>query len=262
LVRAEDSWHTPDVPKTNYFDDTVAESYDETSADMFASDVLDPAVRFLADLAGAPGGEPAALEFGIGTGRIALPLSRKGVRVHGIDLSPEMVSRLQTKPGAGEIGVTVGDFATTRVDGTFRLVYLVWNTIMNLTTQDEQVACFQNAAAHLEPGGCFVVEVMTPQLQRLPPGETVQPFHVSATRLGFDKYDIASQSLVSHHYWIDGDHARVMSIPFRYVWPAELDLMARLAGMRLRGRWSGWKGESFTSDSATQVSVWEKTAER
>jgi hypothetical protein len=244
------------MQKRNYFDEPVATRYDETSADMFEPEVLDPAVRFLAALAG----DGAALEFGIGTGRIALPLSRRGVRVHGIDLSREMLSRLQAKPGAGEIGVTVGDFATTRVEGMFRLVYLVWNTIMNLTTQEDQVACFQNAAAHLEPGGCFVVEVMTPQLQRLPPGETVQPFLVSPTRLGFDAYDIASQSLVSHHYWIDGDRARVMSIPFRYVWPAELDLMARLAGMRLRGRWGGWQGERFTSDSTTHVSVWEKSA--
>jgi SAM-dependent methyltransferase len=245
------------VPKTNYFDEPVAERYDETSADMFEPDVVEPAVRFLADLAG----DGAALEFGIGTGRIALPLSKRGVRVHGIDLSPAMVEQLQAKPGAGEIGVTVGDFATTRVDGTFRLVYLVWNTLMNLTMQDEQVACFQNAAAHLEPGGCFVVEVMVPQLQRLPPGETVQPFLVSPTRLGFDEYDLASQGLVSHHYWIDGDHARVISIPFRYVWPAELDLMARLAGMTLRGRWGGWQREPFASDSTSHVSIWEKTAE-
>jgi SAM-dependent methyltransferase len=245
------------VPKTNYFDEPVAERYDETSADMFEPDVVEPAVRFLADLAG----DGAALEFGIGTGRIALPLSKRGVRVHGIDLSPAMVEQLQAKPGAGEIGVTVGDFATTRVDGTFRLVYLVWNTLMNLTMQDEQVACFQNAAAHLEPGGCFVVEVMVPQLQRLPPGETMQPFLVSPTRLGFDEYDLASQGLVSHHYWIDGDHARVISIPFRYVWPAELDLMARLAGMTLRGRWGGWQREPFASDSTSHVSIWEKTAE-
>lgn len=255
-MRSANPWHTPIVPKRNYFDDAVASRYDETSADMFELDVVEPAVRFLADLAG----DSAALEFGIGTGRIALPLSRRGVRVHGIDLSPAMIERLQVKPGAGEIGVTVGDFATARVDGTFRVVYVVWNTIMNLTTQDEQVACFQNATAHLESGGCFVVEVMVPQLQRLPPGETVQPFHVSPTRLGFDEYDAASQGLVSHHYWISGDRARVQSFPGRYVWPAELDLMARLAGMTLRGRWGGWKGEPFTSDSTTHVSLWEKTA--
>jgi SAM-dependent methyltransferase len=257
-VLAEKPWHTPVVPRKNYFDEAVAARYDETSADMFEPDVVEPAVRFLADLAG----DGAALEFGIGTGRIALPLSRQGVRVQGIDLSPAMIERLQAKPGAGEIGVTVGDFATTRVDGTFRVVYVAWNTIMNLTTQNEQVACFQNAASHLEPGGCFVVEVMVPQLQRLPPGETVQPFQVSPTRLGFDEYDIASQGLISHHYWISGDRARVESVPFRYVWPAELDLMARLAGMTLRGRWGGWKGEPFTDDSTSHVSVWEKSVQR
>ncbi|MBV9280302.1 MAG: class I SAM-dependent methyltransferase [Chloroflexi bacterium] len=247
------------MPKKNYFDEPVAARYDETSADMFEPGVVEPIVGFLAGLAGAPRGYPAALEFGIGTGRIALPLSGRGVRVHGIDLSPAMIERLQAKPGAGAIGVTVGDFAATRVEGTFRVVYVIWNTIMNLTAQDEQVACFQNAAAHLESGGCFVVEVMVPQLQRVPPGETVQPFLVSPTRLGFDEYDIASQGLVSHHYWIDGDRARVELFMGRYVWPAELDLMARLAGMTPRGRWGGWRGEPFTSDSTTHVSVWEKT---
>lgn len=242
------------MPKTNYFDEPVAARYEETSAEMFAPDVVEPAVDFLADLAG----DGAALEFGIGTGRIALPLSRRGVRVHGIDLSAAMIERLQEKPGAGGIAVTVGDFATTRVDGTFRVAYVVWNTIMNLTTQDEQVACFRNAAAHLKPGGCFVVEAMVPELQRLPPGETAKPFLVSPTRLGFDEYDIATQGLTSHHYWFEGNRARVESYPGRYVWPAELDLMARLAGMAIRGRWSGWKGEPFTSDSTTHVSVWEK----
>jgi hypothetical protein len=156
--------------------------------------------------------------------------------------------------------VTVGDFATTTVAGRFSLAYLVFNTINNLTTQDEQVACFQNVAAHLEPGGCFVVEVGVPALQRLPPGETVRAFHLSATRLGFDEYDVASQGLVSHHYSIVDGRLEVGSIPFRYVWPAELDLMARLAGMTLRERWSDWKREPFTSDSTGHVSVWEKAA--
>jgi hypothetical protein len=242
------------VPKKNYFDEPVAACYDETSAEMFAPAIVDPAVRFLADLTG----DGAALEFGIGTGRIALPLSRNGVRMHGIDLSSAMIERFQEKPGAEDIGVTIGDMATTRVEGTFRVVYVVWNTIMNLRTQEEQVACFQNAAAHLEPGGWFVVEVMVPELQRLPLGETVKPFQVSPTRLGFDEYDIASQGLVSHHYWIDGDRVRVESYPGRYVWAAELDLMARIAGMTLKERWGGWQGEPFTGDSATHVSVWEK----
>jgi SAM-dependent methyltransferase len=213
-------------------------------------------VRFLADLAG----DGAALELGIGTGRIALPLSRRGVRVHGIDLSPSMVARLRAKPGADDIGVTIGDFATTRVAGTFRLAYLVYNTIMNLTTQDEQVECFRTVAAHLEVGGCFAIEVMVPALQRLPPGETVRAFTVTPTRLGFDEYDIRSQILVSHHYRVVDGQLDVFSAPFRYVWPSELDLMARLAGLTLRERWSGWDREPFTSESATHVSVWEKPA--
>jgi SAM-dependent methyltransferase len=223
---------------------------------MFEPAAIDPAVSFLADLAG----EGAALELGIGTGRIALPLSQRGVRVHGIDLSPAMVERLRAKPGADDVGVTIGDFATTKVAGTFRLAYLVYNTITNLTTQDEQVRCFHNVAAHLEPGGCFAIEVFVPSLQRLPPGETVRAFHLSPTRLGFDEYDIARQILYSHHYWVVGDRLEIFSAPYRYVWPSELDLMARLAGMALRERWSDWNREPFTSDSTTHVSVWEKTA--
>ena len=236
----------------DYFGEEVAAWYDESSADMFELAAVDPVVEFLAELTG----EGAALELGIGTGRIALPLARRGVRVHGIDLSTAMVARLRAKPGAEDVGVTIGDFATTTVDGTFSLAYLVFNTINNLTTQSEQVACFRNVAAHLEPGGCFVIEVMVPELQRLPPGETVRPFDVSPSHLGFDEYDIANQGLISHHYWpLDGRQA---STPFRYVWPSELDLMALLAGMTLRGRWSGWKREPFTSESTKHVSVWEK----
>ena len=240
------------------FGEHVAAGYDESAADMFEPAVVDPAVDFLAGLAGHGG----ALELGIGTGRIALPLARRGLRVHGIDLSEAMVARLRAKPGAERIGVTIGDFATTTVEGRFSVAYLVFNTIMNLTTQEEQVACFQNVAAQLEPGGCFVVEVMVPALQRLPPGETVRAFTVSATRLGFDEYDVASQGLISHHYSVVDGKLDVVSMTFRYVWPSELDLMARLAGMTLRERWSGWKREPFTSDSTSHVSVWEKTAPR
>jgi SAM-dependent methyltransferase len=243
------------VPKI-YFDERIAKGYDAGSADMFEPAVVDPAVSFLAELAGTG----AALELGIGTGRIALPLSQRGVRVHGIELSPAMVAQLRAKPGADAIGVTIGDFATTRVDETFTLAYLVYNTIENLTTQDEQVQCFQNVAAHLEPGGCFVIEVEVPALQRLPPGETVRAFHVSPTRLGFDEYDVAAQGVVSHHYWVGDGQLGVFSQPFRYVWPSELDLMARLAGMTLRERWSSWKREPFTSESTIHVSVWEKAA--
>jgi SAM-dependent methyltransferase len=222
---------------------------------MFRPEVVDPAVDFLAGLAG----DGAALELGIGTGRIALPLAARGVRVQGIDLSEAMVTRLRAKPGGANVPVTIGDFATTKVDGTFSLAYLVFNTISNLTTQDEQVACFENVAAHLEPGGCFVIEIEVPGLQRLPHGERFAVFHVGDTHVGIDEYDVVSQGLVSHHLQQTGDGTfRRSSGPFRYVWPSELDLMARIAGMRLRERWAGWKREPFTSESRKHVSVWEK----
>jgi SAM-dependent methyltransferase len=241
------------VPE-DHFGERVAERYDESSADMFDPAVVDPAVDFLAGLAG----DGAALELGIGTGRIAVPLARRGVRVHGIDLSEAMIAKLREKPGGEEIPVTIGDFATTKVDGTFLLAFVVFNTLMNLRTQDSQVACFKNVAAHLQPGGRFVVEVMLPELQRLPRGETFLPFDVSPGHLGLDEYDLANQGLISHHYYpAEGDYA---TFPGRYVWPAELDLMARLAGMTLRERWSGWQREPFTSDSTKHVSVWEKLA--
>jgi SAM-dependent methyltransferase len=248
-------WQSACMPK-DFFSGRVAERYDEWTAEMFEPAAVDPVVDFLADLAG----DGAALELGIGTGRIALPLARRGVRVHGVDLSETMVAKLHAKPGGAEIDVTIGDFATATVDRAFSVAYLVFNTIMNLTTQDQQVACFQNVAAHLEPGGCFVVEVGVPELQRLPPGETFRAFTVSGTRLGFDEYDVASQGLISHHYRVVDGELDVWSLPFRYVWPAELDLMARVAGMTLRERWSGWEREPFTSDSTQHVSVWEKVA--
>ena len=241
------------MPK-NYFDERIAKGYDTRWANLFDPAVLDPAVDFLADLAGAS----AALELGIGTGRIAIPLSRRAVRVHGIELSPEMVAQLRAKPDTEGIAVTIGDFATTTVDGSFKLAYLVRNTIMNLTTQDEQVECFRNVAAHLEPGGCFVIEVNVPQLQRLPPGETIRAFAVTPTHLGFEEFDVATQIAYSHHYWVKDGKVETFSAPFRYVWPSELDLMARLAGLTLRERWSGWKREPFTGDSRSHVSVWEK----
>jgi SAM-dependent methyltransferase len=237
-----------------YFDEPVAARYDESAAEMFDSTVVDPVVDFLAELAGAG----SALELGIGTGRIALPLAQRGVRVHGIELSKAMSARLQAKPGAEDIGVTIGDFATTTVNETFSLAYLVFNTIMNLTTQEQQVACFRNVATHLEPGGCFVVEAGVPELQRLPPGDTIRAFEVTDTKWGFDEIDVATQSLTSHHFELVDETVERLSIPFRYVWPAELDLMAQLAGMRLRDRWSGWKREPFTSESRQHVSVWEK----
>ena len=239
-----------------YFDERVATRYDESAAEMFDSAIVDPVIDFLVELAGSG----RALELGIGTGRIALPLAQRGVPVHGIELSKAMVARLRAKPDGGEIGVTIGDFATTTVDGTFSVAYLVFNTILNLTTQAAQVACFRNVAAHLEPGGCFVIEVGVPGLQRLPPGDTVRAFHVSETRWGFDEYDVAIQGLTSHHFEVVDGRVERFSAPFRYAWPSELDLMAQLAGMRLRERWSGWKREPFTSDSRKHVSVWEKRA--
>jgi SAM-dependent methyltransferase len=239
-----------------HFDESVAARYDESSAEMFDPGAIDPVVDLLVELAG----DGPALELGIGTGRIGLPLSQRGVRVHGIDLSRAMVERLQEKAGGEDIGVTIGDFATTGVDGSFSLAYLVCNTIMNLTTQAAQVACFRNVAAHLDAGGCFVIDVMVPQLRRIPPGETFHVFQASQDHWGIDEYDVAKQGLISHHFErVDGGVER-SSIPFRYVWPSELDLMAQIAGMRLRDRWAGWKREPFTGESEKHVSVWEKTA--
>jgi hypothetical protein len=170
-----------------------------------------------------------------------------------------MVRRLRAKRGAADGGVTIGDFATTRVPGTFRLAYLVFNTIMNLTTQDAQVECFRNVATHLEPGGCFVIEVGVPDLRRLPPGETVRAFTVTPDYVGFDEYtDLVNQTMYSHHYRVAGDKLDVFSVPFRYVWPSELDLMARLAGMTLGERWSDWKRQPFTAESTSHISVWQK----
>jgi SAM-dependent methyltransferase len=244
------------VTGDGYFDERVAARYDESSSEMFAREAVEPAVDFLAALAG----DGRALELGIGTGRIALPLAGRGVEVHGIDLSQAMVARLREKPGGEEIPVAIGDFATTRVDGAFSLAYLVFNTINNLTTQEEQVACFRNVATHLEPGGRFVIEVGVPELRRLPPGDTMHVFDASEGHWGIDEYDLVNQGLVSHHFSVvDGAIERV-SMPFRYVWPSELDLMAELAGMRLRERWSGWKREPFTGESRNHVSVWETPA--
>jgi len=242
------------VHDDGYFDEAVASNYDVSSEGMFDDAVIAPTVEFLAGLAG----EGRALEFGVGTGRIALPLRRRGVPVHGIDLSEAMVARLRAKPGADDVRTTIGDFSATRVEGSFSLVYLVYNTIGNLTTQAAQVACFRNAAAHLDPGGCFVIELQVPELQRLPPGETYRVFHVSPTHWGIDEFDVADQGLISHHYEVVDGRLRQVSMPFRYAWPAELDLMAQMAGMELRERWADWNREPFTSDSPKHVSVWQK----
>lgn len=240
-----------------YFDEPVAAGYDEDSADMFAPEAVEPAVDLLARLAG----DGRALELGVGTGRVALPLVRRGVPVHGIDMSRAMVARLRDKPGGDAVDVTIGDFATTRVDGTFSVAYLVFNTIMNLTTQDAQVECFRNVAAHLRPGGCFVIEVGVPDLRRLPPGQRVVPFRAERQRWAFDHYDTATQAMSSNYVDVADGRGHFRSIPFRYVWPAELDLMARLAGLRPRDRWEDWTGTLFTHESGQHVSVWEKPAD-
>ncbi|WP_314174440.1 class I SAM-dependent DNA methyltransferase [Streptomyces winkii] len=237
------------------WNERVAQEYDESSAFMYAPEVLDPTVDFLARRAG----RGPALEFAIGTGRVALPLSRRGIRVAGIEMSEPMLEQLRKKPGGSEIPVSVGDMASARAPGRFSLVYLVFNTITNLLSQDEQVECFRNAARHLEPGGRFVIEVGVPDLQRLPPGETAQPFHVGEHHLGFDTFDLARQRMVSHHYRIaDDGRADVFRSPHRFVWPSELDLMARLADLDLRERWADFHESPFTADSRSHVSVWQK----
>jgi SAM-dependent methyltransferase len=239
-----------------FFGEEVAGEYDDSSGSEFDPAVIAATIDFLAGLAG----EGRALELGIGTGRIALPLSARGVPVHGIDLSRAMVKRLRAKPGGEAIGVTIGDFATTRVDGPFALAFLVFNTIENLTTQAAQVACFANVAAHLDPGGRFVIECAIPDLRKLPFGEKAVVFDLSDDHWGIDEYDVANQGLISHHFTRVGDSIEYSSGPFRYVWPSELDLMAQAAGLRLTERWSDWRREQFTSESRKHISVWEKAA--
>ena len=237
------------------FDDWIATRYRKLWPELFSPEVLDPAVDFLVDL--SHGG--SALEFGVGTGRVAVPLNQRGIRVHGIELSEAMVSHLPQN-GDQSFTVTIGDFATTALNERFDLVYLLRNTITNLTTQDAQVQSFVNAAAHLKPGGCFVVENYIPALQRLPPGETTRVFAATPEHLGYEEYDLAAQLAVSHHTWlIDGEITR-FSTPHRYLWPSELDLMARIAGMSLRERYSDWHRVAFTAESTAHVSVWELAA--
>ena len=240
-----------------YFGDEVAARYDD-GGPMYDPALLQATTAFLADL--ADGG--SALEFAIGTGRVALPLAARGVPVHGIELSRAMVEQMRSKPGGDAIQVTIGDMATAEAPGagTYRLVYLVFNTIGNLTTQEAQVACFRNAAAHLAPGGRFVIEVGVPGLRRLPHGESHVVFDATEDHVGIDEYDVANQGLVSHHFSKRDGRWELSSVPFRYVWPAELDLMAELAGMRLRERWADWDREPYTSESTSHVSVWERRA--
>ena len=242
---------------TIVWDRELAEVYDQTYRAKFEPSVLGPMVELLAELArGGP-----ALEFGVGTGRVALALSARGISVHGLELSPDMAAQLLAKPGAGAVPVTIGDMTTTRVPGTFTLVYLVANTIMNVTTQDEQVAVFANAAAHLRPGGCFVVEVIVPQLRLVPPGQAARVFTLDPDHVGVETFDdVAGQIAWSHHWMEAGGRLVRHSAPYRYVWPSELDLMAKLAGLRLRDRWAAWDRAPFTADSQSQVAVFGKPA--
>lgn len=238
-----------------YFDAKLAASYD-ADLDRFNRRDLTPEVALLTHLAhGGP-----ALEFAIGTGRIALPLAATGMEVHGIELSEAMIAQLRAKPGGADLPVTRGDMVTTRLGRSFPLVFLVFNTITNLTTQDAQVACFQNAADHLSPGGRFLIEVSVPPLQRLPPGETLLAFDRSDAHWGVDEFDVVTQGFTSHHVTMTDRGAERFSLPLRYAWPAELDLMARLAGLTLEARWADFDQTPFTATSPRHVSVWQKPA--
>ena len=240
------------------FGEWVSQRYQSLWPELFDPSVVEPAVDFLTELVG----DGRALELGVGTGRIALPLSRRGVQVHGIELSEAMVAQLRQQAGGADIGVTLGNFTNAKAGGSFALGYLVRNTITNLTTQDEQIETFRNVASQLQPNGYFVIENYIPELRRLPPGETVRLFTATPTHVGFEEYDVAAQIAVSHHHWVVEGEFRTFSSAHRYVWPAELDLMARLAGMTLRERWSDWNREAFTSESRSHVSVWQKSHRR
>ncbi len=250
-MAAPDFLSSPDA----HLDPVVAAAYDQGHAAQFTAGAVSAAVDLLSGLAG----DRPAVEFAVGTGRLALPLAENGVAVLGIDQSEPMVAELRQKPGAERVAVTVGDMTTTQVCTDAGLVYLVFNTITNLKTQASQVACFRNAAAHLAPGGRFLVENGIPELHRLPPGETIRPFDVSPNHLGFDEYvDLVNQISVSHHYHVDGDRVRTSSPSFRYVWPSELDLMAELAGLEFESRWADWNRSPFSGDSTSHVSIWRK----
>ena len=235
----------------------VAEAYDSSSSGQFATETISRTVDVLEEM--AEGG--VAAEFAVGTGRIALPLAARGVEVHGLDFSEPMLAQLRAKPDAHQVQVTLGDMTSTVLGQDFLLVYLIYNTIMNLRTQQLQVECFANAAAHLRPGGRFVVENMVPQLRRLNPGESIVPFNVSQDHLGFEEYaDLVNQISISHHYHLNGNTVRTNSPAFRYVWPSELDLMAQMAGLELENRWADWDKSQFTGESSSHVSVWRKPA--
>lgn len=261
-ARDDTSTTTTDDPSDGLFPESVAAGYDDPE-DANTPEAVVPVVDVLADLAdGGP-----VLELAIGTGRIAVPLAARGVPVSGIELSRAMAARIGGKPGGEGIDVTIGDMTTTLFDGAvapgeFSLVYLVFNTIDNVTTQDGQVDVFRNAAAHLRPGGLFLVEVVIPGLRRMPPGQDTVPFTVAPDDgggyVGFDRYDVATQLYTSNHVTVTPDGGRFHVVPFRYAWPAEMDLMARIAGLRLKHRWADWDRSPFEHESTKQVSVWEK----
>jgi SAM-dependent methyltransferase len=241
-MRHEDLW-----------DSETAKSYDTPGIGMFAPEVVGPAVERLAEL--AAGGR--ALEFAIGTGRVAVPLSERGVAVAGIEMSPPMVEQLRAKVDEATIPVVIGDMATAVAPGSYSLVFLVFNGISNLLTQAEQVACFRNAARHLAPGGCFVIELWVPELRKLPPGQQAVVWQSEPDYVGLDTYDVLAQQVVSHHFRFgDGEDARLFRSPHRYIWPAELDLMAQLAGFELESRHADWTGSEFTAESRSHVSVY------
>ncbi|WP_020580319.1 class I SAM-dependent methyltransferase [Actinopolymorpha alba] len=241
-MRQEDVW-----------DVETAQNYDTPGTGMFALEVLGPTVDRLAELAN--GGR--ALEFAIGTGRVAVPLAQRGVSVTGIELSRPMIDQLRTKADEATIPVIVGDMATTVAPGEFTLAYLVYNAISNLLTQAEQVACFRNAARHLRPGGRFVIELWVPELRKLPPGQHATVWQVEPGYIGLDTYDVLHQQVVSHHFRFDESRkARLDRSPHRYIWPAELDLMAQLAGFELESRHADWTGAEFTAESRSHVSIY------
>jgi len=245
-MRQEDIW-----------DDAAAQRYDTPGTGMFAPEVLRPAVDRLAELAG----DGAALEFAVGTGRVAIPLAQRGVPVTGIELSNPMIEQLRTKVGDSAIPVIAGDMATARAPGRYTVVYLVYNTISNLLTQNEQVACFHNAARHLVPGGRFVIELWVPELRKLPPGQQAAVFASEPGYLGLATYDVLHQRVVSHHFRFGtGSTAQLFRSPHRYIWPSELDLMGQLAGFELETRHADWSGSEFTADSRSHVSVYRLPA--
>jgi len=238
----------------NIFNERIAANYDDNERSMFNDLMLERTCSVLAELAE----NQRALEFAIGTGRIALPLQKRGVKIHGIEISKPMVDKLYEKNGSVEIDVVIGDMASVRIPGSFQFVYLVYNTITNLITQEEQVNCFLNVAAHLHPGGYFVLEDLVPSIQAFPIGKTTNAFDASEEHIGIDEIDTVNQTVVSHHYWIQNKTVETFHSKHRYAWHGEYDLMARIAGLELQSRWGGWDKSDFTSDSKSHVSVWKK----